>query len=170
MRARLNPRLSIGGVLLTMVDGRTRLSADVADEVRKHFGDRVFNTTIPRSVRLAEAPSHGLAGDRVRPPLRRRGCVLARGERARRAARSRRGGRVNTPQRRGLGRGLEVLVGGAAEGPELAHLRVDEIQPNARQPRRRFEPEATTGLAESIRHEGMLQPGRRPPARAAATS
>jgi chromosome partitioning protein len=60
VRARLNPRLSIGGVLMTMVDGRTRLSADVADEVRKHFGDRVFNTTIPRSVRLAEAPSHGL--------------------------------------------------------------------------------------------------------------
>jgi chromosome partitioning protein len=60
VRARLNPRLSIGGVLLTMVDGRTRLSSDVAEEVRKHFGDRVFNTTIPRSVRLAEAPSHGL--------------------------------------------------------------------------------------------------------------
>jgi ParB family transcriptional regulator, chromosome partitioning protein len=65
---------------------------------------------------------------------------------------------VNTPQRRGLGRGLEVLVGGAAEGPELAHLRVDEIQANTRQPRRRFEPEATTGLADSIRHEGMLVP------------
>jgi chromosome partitioning protein len=60
VRARLNPRLSIGGVLLTMVDGRTRLSSDVAEEVRKHFGDRVFTTTIPRSVRLAEAPSHGL--------------------------------------------------------------------------------------------------------------
>jgi chromosome partitioning protein len=60
VRARLNPRLKIGGVLLTMVDGRTRLSADVAAEVRKHFGDRVFKTTIPRSVRLAEAPSHGL--------------------------------------------------------------------------------------------------------------
>jgi chromosome partitioning protein len=60
VRARLNPRLQIGGVLLTMVDGRTRLSADVVEEVRKHFGDRVFRTTIPRSVRLAEAPSHGL--------------------------------------------------------------------------------------------------------------
>jgi chromosome partitioning protein len=43
-----------------MVDGRTKLSAEVEDEVRKHFGDRVFRTTIPRSVRLAEAPSHGL--------------------------------------------------------------------------------------------------------------
>ena len=60
VRARLNPRLRIGGVLLTMVDGRTKLSAEVADEVRRHFGDRVFRTTIPRSVRLAEAPSHGL--------------------------------------------------------------------------------------------------------------
>ena len=60
VRARLNPRLRIGGVLLTMVDGRTKLSSEVAEEVRKHFGDRVFRTTIPRSVRLAEAPSHGL--------------------------------------------------------------------------------------------------------------
>ncbi|MFL5936805.1 MAG: ParA family protein [Gaiellaceae bacterium] len=60
VRARLNPRLRIGGVLLTMVDGRTKLSAEVVEEVRRHFGDRVFRTTIPRSVRLAEAPSHGL--------------------------------------------------------------------------------------------------------------
>jgi chromosome partitioning protein len=60
VRARLNPRLLIGGVLLTMVDGRTKLSAEVVEEVRRHFGERVFRTTIPRSVRLAEAPSHGL--------------------------------------------------------------------------------------------------------------
>jgi chromosome partitioning protein len=60
VRSRLNPRLSLAGVLLTMVDGRTRLSADVADEVRRHFGDLVFKTQVPRSVRLAEAPSHGL--------------------------------------------------------------------------------------------------------------
>ena len=60
IRRRLNPALGIGGVLLTMVDGRTKLSAEVEGEVRRHFGDRVFRTTIPRSVRLAEAPSHGL--------------------------------------------------------------------------------------------------------------
>jgi chromosome partitioning protein len=60
VRARLNPRLRIGGVLLTMVDGRTKLSADVAAEVRRHFGDLVFDVQVPRSVRLAEAPSHGL--------------------------------------------------------------------------------------------------------------
>jgi chromosome partitioning protein len=60
VRARLNSRLAIAGVLLTMVDRRTRLAADVADEVRRHFGDLVFETAVPRSVRLAEAPSHGL--------------------------------------------------------------------------------------------------------------
>ena len=60
IKARLNPRLGIAGVLLTMVDGRTRLSAEVDAEVRRHLGELVFRTTVPRSVRLAEAPSHGL--------------------------------------------------------------------------------------------------------------
>jgi ParB family chromosome partitioning protein len=61
-------------------------------------------------------------------------------------------------QRRGLGRGLEVLVGGVAGEPELLHIPIDAIHPNPRQPRRRFEPEATSGLAASLRHEGILQP------------
>jgi len=60
VRSRLNPKLALGGVILTMVDRRTRLAADVSDEVRKHFGDLVFRTSVPRSVRVAEAPSHGL--------------------------------------------------------------------------------------------------------------
>ena len=60
VKARLNPLLGIAGILLTMVDGRTRLAAQVDAEVRRHFGDLVFTTTVPRSVRLAEAPSHGL--------------------------------------------------------------------------------------------------------------
>jgi chromosome partitioning protein len=60
VRARLNTKLSLGGVLLTMVDRRTRLAADVSAEVRRHFGELVFKTSVPRSVRVAEAPSHGL--------------------------------------------------------------------------------------------------------------
>jgi chromosome partitioning protein len=59
-KASLNPRLAVAGILLTMVDGRTRLAAEVEQEVRRHFGSLVFTTTVPRSVRLAEAPSHGL--------------------------------------------------------------------------------------------------------------
>ena len=56
----LNPRLTIAGMLLTMHDGRTRLSQDVEREVRAHFPDLVFDTVIPRNVRVGEAPSHGL--------------------------------------------------------------------------------------------------------------
>ncbi len=60
VKARLNPRLAVAGILLTMVDGRTRLAAQVEQELRRHFGSLVFTTAVPRSVRLAEAPSHGL--------------------------------------------------------------------------------------------------------------
>jgi chromosome partitioning protein len=60
IKTRLNPRLAIAGVLLTMADGRTRLSAEVEAEVRRHFGELVFAAVVPRSVRVAEAPSHGL--------------------------------------------------------------------------------------------------------------
>jgi chromosome partitioning protein len=60
VRSGLNSRLAIGGVLVTMSDARTRLSADVEQEVRRHFGELVFRTSIPRAVRIAEAPSHGL--------------------------------------------------------------------------------------------------------------
>ncbi len=62
------------------------------------------------------------------------------------------------PGRRGLGRGLEVLVGGGDGVPALLHLPVEAIHPNPRQPRRRFEPEAGAGLADSIRREGVLVP------------
>lgn len=54
-----NPRLEIVGVVMTMFDGRTRLSQQVVSEVRQHFGDKVFETVIPRTTRLAEAPSFG---------------------------------------------------------------------------------------------------------------
>jgi chromosome partitioning protein len=60
VKASLNPKLSVAGILLTMADARTRLTAEVEAELRRHFGHLVFTTTIPRSVRLAEAPSHGV--------------------------------------------------------------------------------------------------------------
>ncbi len=60
VRRRLNPSIVIEGFLLTMFDSRTRLSHDIAENVRLHFGDRVFNTIIPRNIKLCEAPSYGL--------------------------------------------------------------------------------------------------------------
>ncbi|WP_446666551.1 ParA family protein [Flexivirga sp. B27] len=59
IRAHLNPQLHVSTILLTMYDARTRLSAQVADEVRAHFTDQVLKASIPRSVRISEAPSHG---------------------------------------------------------------------------------------------------------------
>jgi ParB family chromosome partitioning protein len=64
----------------------------------------------------------------------------------------------SSPQRRGLGRGLEVLIGGQPVPSELLEIPVDAIHPNPRQPRRRFEPEAASGLAESVRRQGVIQP------------
>ena len=55
----VNPHLELTGVVMTMFDGRTKLSQQVVAEVRQHFGERVFETMIPRSTRLAEAPSFG---------------------------------------------------------------------------------------------------------------
>ncbi len=59
VKAHLNPKLKVSTILLTMYDARTRLAAQVAEDVRSHFGDVVLNTVIPRSVRVSEAPSYG---------------------------------------------------------------------------------------------------------------
>jgi chromosome partitioning protein len=67
IRDHLNPELALKGVVLTMYDGRTNLSAAVAAEVRRHLGERVFDTVIPRNVRLSEAPSYGQPISRYAP-------------------------------------------------------------------------------------------------------
>ena len=60
VKRKMNPRLEIFGVALTMFDGRTNFSTQVAQEVRRHFPGKVFATMVPRNIRLAEAPSHGI--------------------------------------------------------------------------------------------------------------
>ncbi len=67
VRDHLNPDLAIAGVVLTMFDSRTNLSSEVAREVRRHLRDAVFETVVPRSVRLSESPSHGLPIALYRP-------------------------------------------------------------------------------------------------------
>ncbi len=59
VQGELNPELKVGGILLTMYDGRNNLCRQVSDEIRNHFGDKVFSAIIPRNVRLSEAPSFG---------------------------------------------------------------------------------------------------------------
>ena len=116
VRAHLNPRLTVSSILITMYDARTRLAAGVADEVREHFADQVLKTTIPRSVRVSEAPSYGqtvMTYDPASP-----GSAVLSGSRSR-------GGPAGDPAddqggaamsrerptvRRGLGRGLGSLI------------------------------------------------------------
>ena len=59
VRERLNPRLHVGGIVLTMFDGRTSMAMQIRDEVHRYFPGEIFETVIPRNVRLSEAPSHG---------------------------------------------------------------------------------------------------------------
>ena len=70
VKKRLNPGLQLEGVVLTMFDGRTNLASQVAEEVRAHFRSKVYRSVIPRTVRLSEAPSHGLPIMRYDPKSR----------------------------------------------------------------------------------------------------
>ena len=76
-RRQLNPSLDLLGVLMTMYDARTRLSAHVVEEVRRYFPDRIFDTIVPRSIRLAEAPSYGQAISEYDPASRGGGAYDA---------------------------------------------------------------------------------------------
>jgi chromosome partitioning protein len=98
VRDHLNPRLAIEGVVVTMVDARTNLSADVEAEARAHLGGTVYDTVIPRSVRLSEAPSHGKSIAAYAPDSRGglAYAALAREFRAR-GARQRASGTIGIP-------------------------------------------------------------------------
>ena len=68
INANINPKLEIQGIVLTMYDSRPNFSEQVAAEIKRYFGDKVYNTRIPRNIRIAEAPSHGkpvIAYDRI---------------------------------------------------------------------------------------------------------
>ena len=56
----MNPKIDIEGIILTMYDGRTNLTIQVAEEIKRFFGEKVYKTVVPRNVRLSEAPSHGM--------------------------------------------------------------------------------------------------------------
>ena len=150
----LNPRLTVAGMLLTMHDSRTRLGRDVEREVREHFPELVFDTVIPRNVRVGEAPSYGFCRSLI-TTLTARGLPLI-------LSWQRRSRRVAKPKP-GMGRGLDAILsvssgGGDAPADELRELPVELIVANPKQPRRRFDEEALQALAGSLGERGVLQP------------
>jgi len=77
VRSHLNPRLEIAGLLRTMYDPRNTLAQQVSDQLVEHFGDKVYRTVIPRNVRLAEAPSHGVPALKFDPASKGAQAYLA---------------------------------------------------------------------------------------------
>ena len=175
VRGRGNPGLSIEGIVRTMYDPRNSLTRDVSRQLMKHFGERVFRTVIPRNVRLAEAPSHGLPAILYDRHCAGAVCYMALAREV--MGRSEHDGpdvghdgleAVNEPVRkRGLGRGLEALLGDASptdaaappEGEAPQSLALDQIHRNPEQPRRVFQDEGIEELAASIRAQGRSATG-----------
>ena len=178
VRAHLNPELAVSTILVTMYDARTRLASGVADEVREHFGDQVLRTSIPRSVRVSEAPSYGQTVMTYDPGSPGALCYLeAAREIAVResphegptaASRPRPRAGLAHPDRPPTSRGDRQTA--ATEAPAsgrsrrrwpvayFAELPIEQIVPNAVQPRQVFDEEAMAELVHSIREVGLLQP------------
>ena len=175
----LNPGLQIEGVLLTMYDGRLNLSKQVAEEAKEYFGPKVYRTTIPRNVRIAEAPSFGepivlydILSVGAKSYLSLAQEVIGRqrgsGARATGAAGDGREGRNSgwraredtQPAGEGAGRAARrVPSGGGGEGSSgYRTVAVARIAPNPLQPRREFTEAQLAELEASIRENGLLQP------------
>ena len=153
VRTRINPRLGVTGVLLTMFDGRTRLAADVASEVRSYFGPLVFDTVVPRSVRLAEAPEPRASDLPLRLGLARCRRLLPRGDGGRRAwltrprhAVSAAGSPRSWPSSRAAAARRRSRSSSIGSGPTRASRAAS------------FDDGALDGLVESIRAAGLVQP------------
>ncbi len=130
--SRLNKRLKIEGILLTMYDGRANLTLQVENELRRYMPDKVYQTVIPRSVRLSEAPSHGLPG-----------VVYDKNNKGSRAYLA-----------------LAALFGPdlQTEPDEIRTLPLSQVEPRQDQPRESFDEERLQDLAASISRHGLIQP------------
>ncbi len=177
IRDHLNPPLAIKGVVLTMFDGRTNLSAEVAAEVRRHLGDLVFDAVVPRNVRLSEAPSHGLPialyspdsvgaaayrrlADELRARDGRTGTTATATPGSGAGSRCAGGGMTIRPDRStGLGRGLSSLIPQRHPGqPGVLDIPTGRIRPNPYQPRRTWDEEELAALTASVLEHGIIQP------------
>ena len=163
VRGTLNPALDIEGVLLTMCDERTNLGQLVARDVREFFQAKVFTTTIPRNVRLGEAPSYGMPAA-LYDAKSRGAAAYARSQR-----KCSRGPRMTPPSQRratsdrttpALGKGLSALIPDAPEVPRTGAIEVDVdlLVPNDHQPRILIDDGKLEELTASIRANGIIQP------------
>ena len=173
VRQSANPSAADRGVLMTMVDSRNNLSAQVEADARENLGDLVFQTRIPRNVRVSEAPSYALpvltydTASKGRRPIARSREKSSKNTRAWPRSEGERAMSTRKTQGRGLGRGLSALMADVREEDESGEERrplpdtlvpVERVHPNPDQPRRHFDAEALDDLARSISEKGIIQP------------
>ena len=140
VKKNMNPKLSLEGVLLTMFDGRTNLSIQVVEEVKKHFPGEVFSSVVPRNVRLSEAPSHGKPITEYDRMCRGAEAYLSLAD--------------EILAKNGKGKDLKTET----SADSVSKIAVSRIEPNPGQPRKVFAQEALDELAESIRLHGVITP------------
>lgn len=152
-----NKNLGVEGVLLTMLDARTNLGAEVVKEVQSYFNKKVYKTIIPRITKLAEAPSYGQPITEYAPKSRGSQVYDSLAKEVLKAH----GKNSKEPKKRGLGRGLEALFDESPqvqETEEITEIPLDEIRPNPYQPRKTFDNKSLKELSESIKENGVFQP------------
>ena len=186
LRRTINPALAIEGILLTMYDDRTTLSKQVAADLRSFFGAQVFETIIPRNVRLAEAPSHGMPvmfydihskGAESYIQLAKEVIANAQKRVGQGTERADSGAGANTaasaaaqepaPQAQPQGQSnrpaapmgtMAAAAATLAPSEGFFQIDIDLIDPSPYQPRTRFREEALDELARSIHSSGIVQP------------
>ena len=151
-----NKKLSIEGLLLTMLDQRTNLGLEVSQEVRKYFKEKVYKTVIPRNIKLSEAPSAGI-------------CIFDYDGSSVGAQAYKELAKEVAEKKKKLNKGLDAIFGGDITSliddiehntPESSQekIKLDEIRPNPYQPRKVFDEQALNELALSIQEHGIFQP------------
>ena len=171
VKERLNPNLNIDGVVFTMYDSRTNLSMQVVENVKQNLNQKVYNTLIPRNIRLAEAPSYGM-------PINMYDPKSAGAEAYMQLAIEEKSIGENGMAARGLGKGLDSLIPNALgetktkkeavakakseatteEKEPQTLVKITKVEPNREQPRKNFDEDALQELADSIKQFGLLQP------------
>ena len=173
VKERLNPNLNIDGVVFTMYDSRTNLSMQVVENVKQNLNQKVYNTLIPRNIRLAEAPSYGMPINMYDPKSAGAEAYMQLAEEVIKKSIG-----ENGMAARGLGKGLDSLIPNALgetktkkeavakakseatteEKEPQTLVKITKVEPNREQPRKNFDEDALQELAESIKQFGLLQP------------